>query len=87
MPTLNVSLTDELAEYIEREVSGGDYVSASEVVRDALRAMRHDREKEEAKLRLLRAEIDKGLAAAERGEYSTRSIDDIVEAVLAGEGN
>jgi antitoxin ParD1/3/4 len=87
MPTLNVSLTDELAEYIEREVSGGDYVSASEVVRDALRAMRHDREKEEAKLRLLRAEIDKGLAAAERGEYSTRSMDDIVEAVLAGEGN
>jgi antitoxin ParD1/3/4 len=87
MPTLNVSLTDELAEYIEREVSGGGYVSASEVVRDALRAMRHDREKEEAKLRLLRAEIDKGLAAAERGEYSTRSIDDIVEAVLAGEGN
>lgn len=82
MPTMNVSLTEDMVKFVEAEVSSGDYVSASEVVRDALRAFRHDKEVEEAKLRILREEVAKGIEAADRGEFSERSIDEILEEVL-----
>ena len=42
--TLNVSLTPALHEYVRGKVSRGGYESASEVVRDALRALQ-DRER------------------------------------------
>jgi len=83
MPTMNVSLTTEMVDFVEGEVSSGEHVSASEVVRDALRMMRREKEVEEAKLRLLREEIDRGYEQAERGEFSDRSIDDIVRSVLS----
>ena len=85
MPTMNVSLSAELARFVEEEVAGGDYVSASEVVRDALRIMRRDREVEDVKLHLQREAIDVGLRQAERGEFSDRSIDEIAEEVLRNE--
>lgn len=83
MPTMNVSLTAEMVEFVENEVSNGDYVSASEVVRDALRVMRHEKELEAAKVRLLRAELDHGIEQAELGEFSERSVDEIVQSVLS----
>jgi antitoxin ParD1/3/4 len=79
---MNVSLSAELAEFVETEISRGDYVSASEVVRDALRMLRRDRQVEEEKLRILREEVGKGIAAADRGEFSDRSIQEILEDVL-----
>lgn len=82
MPTMNVSLTEEMVKFVETEVASGDYVSASEVVRDALRAFRHDRQVEEAKLRILREEVAEGLQAADRGEFSDRSVDEMLEQVL-----
>lgn len=42
MSTLNVSQTDSLLEFIEEQVSGGDYKSASEFIRELVR---HAREK------------------------------------------
>jgi antitoxin ParD1/3/4 len=85
MPTMNVSLSAELAHFVEEEVASGDYVSASEVVRDALRVMRRDREVEDVKLHLLRQAIDVAMQQAERGEFSDRSIDDIAQEVLRNE--
>ncbi|MEW9615880.1 type II toxin-antitoxin system ParD family antitoxin [Shinella sp. S4-D37] len=84
MPTLNVSLTPEFADFIEEAVASGSYVSASEVVRDALRLMRQERESEAARLALLRKAVDAGLAQSERGEFSGRSVTDIFTAA-AGE--
>jgi antitoxin ParD1/3/4 len=86
MPTMNVSLTEEMAKYVESEVARGDYVSASEVVRDALRVLKHSREMEEEELRLLRHEVRVGIEAAERGEFSDRTLDDIFNAVLRENG-
>lgn len=37
--TLNVSLTEPLRDYVRKRVSSGKYESASEVVRDGLRAL------------------------------------------------
>jgi antitoxin ParD1/3/4 len=85
MPTMNVSLSSDLAEFVEGEVSGGDYVSASEVVRDALRALKRDRQVEQEKLRILREEVGRGIDAADRGEFSDRSIQDILKEVLRGQ--
>lgn len=82
MPTLNVSLTSEFADFVEGAVASGSYVSASEVVRDALRLMRQDQESEVAKLALLRKAVDAGLAQSERGEFSEHSVSDIFAAAV-----
>jgi antitoxin ParD1/3/4 len=84
---MNVSLTAEMVEFVENEVSSGDYVSASEVVRDAIRLMRREKEREEAKLRLLREEVGRGYEQSERGEFSDRSIEEIAASVLGRRDN
>ena len=85
MPTLNVSLTPEFADFIEEAVASGSYVSASEVVRDALRLMRQDQESEDVRLALLRRAVDTGLEQSERGEFSERSVTDIFAAAIREE--
>ena len=84
MPTMNVSLTQELAEFVSHEVETGDYTSSSELVRDALRALRRDRDVEAEKTALLRRELAAGLHDAEKGEFSTRSVKNILEGVIGG---
>jgi antitoxin ParD1/3/4 len=82
MPTMNVSLTAEIVEFVESQVANGDYVSASEVVRDALRVMRHDRQNEALKLKLLRDEIERGYQDTEANRFSGRSVAEIAQSVL-----
>ncbi len=77
MPTMNVSLTAELAAYVEGEVASGEYSTASEVVRDALRLLRRQREAREEKLAALRREIQIGLDQANAGLFSPDTVEDI----------
>ena len=84
MPTMNVNLTPEMAEFVASEIATGDYVSASELVRDALRTLRADRELEREKLALLRREIDVALGETQRGEFSSRSVLQIADDVKNG---
>lgn len=79
MPTMNVSLTEEMVKFVEGEVSRGEYVSASEVVRDALRVLRHERELREEELRMVREEVQKGIDDMEAGRFSDRTLEDIFE--------
>ncbi len=83
MPTMNVSLTPEMADYVAAELQTGEYVSASELVRDALRALRRDREVEREKMEMLRSAIDVGLDQVARGEFSNRSVADILADAVA----
>jgi antitoxin ParD1/3/4 len=69
MPTRNISLTPEHDAFVERMVKSGEYQNASEVVRDALRALNQRRQEDALKLRALRAHIKAGAAALERGEF------------------
>lgn len=86
MPTMNVSLTKNLSEFVEDEVSLGGYVSASEVVRDGLRLLRREKALEEERLRILKREIEIGAEQAREGKLSKRSISDIAAAVASERG-
>lgn len=59
---LSIALTEELAKDIEAAVASGDYSTASEVVRDALRLWKRDRE---AYMQRLRQLVEEGLASGE----------------------
>lgn len=83
MPTMNVSLPRELAAFVEDEVASGDYSTASEVVRDALRLLRREREQYEQKMAILRRELQAGMDDIEAGRISTRTVEDIARDVLA----
>ena len=62
MPATNVSLTDDLSDFVAEQLSEG-YHNQSDVVRDGLRLLRA----RNYKLRQLRAAIDAGVADAEAG--------------------
>lgn len=77
MPTMNVSLSEEFVEFVNGEVGSGEYATASEVVRDALRLLRREKAAREEKLAILRREIDIGLADMRAGRLSSRTAADI----------
>lgn len=83
MPTRNVSLTREQDEFVDEVVEAGEYQNASEAVRDALRVLQQHRRQDQLKLELLRAQIELGIAALERGDATVIDEDDI-ESYLAG---
>lgn len=62
MPTMNVSLTDDLSAFVAEQLEAG-YNNQSEVVRDGLRLLRARNDK----LRQLRADVDLGIADAAAG--------------------
>jgi antitoxin ParD1/3/4 len=82
MATMNISVPREMVEFVEKEVAQGDYSSSSEVVREALRLLRHEKAQQHEKLAILRREIGIGLAAVEAGRLSDRSVDDILNEVM-----
>lgn len=61
---MNVSLTPHLEEMIRQQVDSGQYATASEVVREALRDFEH-RVKARA---MLEAALAEGFASLDRGE-------------------
>jgi antitoxin ParD1/3/4 len=84
MPTMNVSLTPEFIRFIENEVESGAYASASEVVRDALRLLQKGQEERALRLAQLKSAVETGLGQMERGEFSSRSVEEIFDSI-AGE--
>ena len=81
MATMNVSLPAEMVDFVESEVSKGGYSSASEVMRDALRLLQHDKALEAEKLAILRREIRIGLDDAAAGRFSKQTVSEIADAV------
>jgi antitoxin ParD1/3/4 len=66
--SMNVSLTPQLAKFIERRVTSGRYHTASEVVREGLRLLElQERDRDEA-FKSLKAKLADSAAQAERGE-------------------
>ena len=75
MATTSLSLGEHWEQFIKAEVGSGRYGSASEVVRDGLRAL----ESRKAHLNVLRAHLAEGAEQARRGEFvSGYSIDGLL---------
>jgi antitoxin ParD1/3/4 len=53
MPTMNISLPEQLKEYVEAQVSSGKYTSASEYMRELVRIDLRTRERERIELAVL----------------------------------
>jgi antitoxin ParD1/3/4 len=65
---MNVSLTPELEEFVHKKVESGMYLSASEVVREALRLLDERDRLRQLRVEDLRKELIIGIEQADRGE-------------------
>ncbi len=65
---MNVSLTSELEQFVHTKVKSGRYLSASEVIREALRLLEERDRLYQARLVELQKEITFGIESSERGE-------------------
>jgi len=81
MATMNVSLPDNLAEFVEQEVATGGYASQSEVVRDALRLLHREKAAEQEKLEMLRRAVTIGIEDWRQGRLDDRPIDEILDEI------
>ena len=65
MANTSLTLGEHWEKFIKNEIASGRYGSASEVVRDGLRAL----EERKSKLEALRAHLAEGLAQAAQGTF------------------
>jgi antitoxin ParD1/3/4 len=82
---MNVSLPENLSEFVESELAAGGYSSASEVVRDALRLLKREKALEQERLEILRREVMIGWNQAKKGEFSDRTVEQIAADVAKDE--
>lgn len=74
MASTSLSLGDHWDVFIKNEVASGRYGTATEVVRDALRAM----EERKSKLEILRAHLAIGEKQAKDGKYVKQPLDELL---------
>jgi antitoxin ParD1/3/4 len=74
MASTSFSLGEHWESFIRKEVASGRYGSASEVVRDGLRAL----EERNAMLEALRAHLAEGADQARRGEFVDYSLEGLI---------
>ncbi|WP_297971781.1 type II toxin-antitoxin system ParD family antitoxin [uncultured Amaricoccus sp.] len=74
MASTSFSLGEHWETYIRKEVASGRYGSASEVVRDGLRAL----EERNSRLEALRAHLAEGAEQAARGEFVEYSLEGLI---------
>ena len=65
---MNVSLTNELEQFVNAKVASGLYTSASEVVREGLRLLRERDERTAAELDEVRRKVADGMDQLRRGK-------------------
>lgn len=65
---MNISLIPEFEQFVHEKVKSGRYLSASEVIRDALRLLEERDRIYQTRLAELQKEITIGIEAPERGE-------------------
>jgi antitoxin ParD1/3/4 len=76
---LTITLPSDMAAVVKGAVTGGDYASSSEVVREALRDWKMKRVLQLQELAGLKADIDKGLTDLAEGRVKDFDADRIIE--------
>jgi antitoxin ParD1/3/4 len=64
---MTITLTTEMARAVKGAVAAGEYASSSEIVREALRHWRRQRELQARELEALRADVQAGMGDVEAG--------------------
>jgi antitoxin ParD1/3/4 len=80
---MNISLTPSL-EALVHEKASGFYNNASEAVHEALRLMHERDQLDAAKLERIRKEAALGFEALDRGERSSKTLDQIFDEAIRG---
>ena len=83
---MNVSLPEELAEFVKAKVSSGRYTSSSEVVREALRLLEQQDIRNAEKLRWLQKAWQEGIDSGDAGELDVESLKREARQQLAARG-
>ena len=79
MPSMNVSLTAELLRTVQSKVECGQYTSASEVIRDALRQMDANADLlNNFKLAHLKEALAEGVRQAKAGDTELFGLNDLI---------
>lgn len=81
MPTRNVVLTDHQEAFIHRLVESGRYRNASEVMRDALRALEQHEVETKTALDWLSRRVEPGLAQARQGLFVKGTVREIFDRI------
>jgi len=81
---MNVSLTPELETLVNEKVKSGNYNSASEVVREALRLLKEQDELKRIRREHLRREVMKGVEEIRNGKGVVyNSAEELAQAVIS----
>jgi antitoxin ParD1/3/4 len=80
---MNVSLPDDLANFVKDKVSGGCYSSSSEVILEALRLMEQIDRQDVEKLNVLRKAWQDGIDSGDAGEVDFSALKQEARARLA----
>jgi antitoxin ParD1/3/4 len=80
---MNVSLPEELANFVKDKASSGRYGSSSEVVREALRPMEKTERQEAEKVEWLRRAWKEGVYSGDAGEINFTALKREARARLA----
>lgn len=75
---MQISLPVNIERYIQIKIDSGMYQTPSQVIGDALNTMKTIEAQNARKLRLLKEYVQVGIDAANRGEFSNKSILDII---------
>lgn len=65
MATMNISLPDEMKEWVEAQARSGDFANTSDYIRDLIR---HDKERRQA-IEDIQAALDEGIASGVAQEF------------------
>lgn len=80
---MNFSLTPQLEQFVRERTESGEYNNASEVVRDALRLLKHREEQRALRLERLRESIRAGDEALAQGDFTQIGSDKELDAFFA----
>lgn len=74
---MNVSLTPELEQLVNKKVQSGLYHSASEVIREGLRLLKEQDDIRQFRISQLRKEVAIGAEQIEHGQYSDYDVENM----------
>jgi antitoxin ParD1/3/4 len=77
MPTRNVNISAQQAEFIRKSIGAGGFRNVSEVVRAGLRLLEQEESQNKLKLKHLRSLVKEGFDAIDRGDYESITQDNL----------